>query len=169
MEIAEIIGIDEEDLHGFMRVFPNMWEHEKPLFSPEITLVVNKYGETEEFIFGVYIYTLGSCVLAMFLEYQREFATAIFEIHGFCFDSYGMKRDFQFGENRVKDIILRNAGKDYKLFSTIPLGGIFTCPKCRAQYTLRSLRVSPEGKVYCQNCGRLVKFSKEEEESENSD
>jgi len=166
MEIAEILGIDEEDLHGFMRVFPNMWDHNKPIFWPEITLIINKIGETEDLLFGVYLYRTGGCVLTIFLEYQRELSTAIFEIQGFCIDSWEKQKGFQFGERRVKEIILSNAGKNYKLFSTIPPGGIFTCPNCRAQYTFRSLKVSPQGEVECQNCGRFVIFTRNENELE---
>ncbi len=165
METAEILGIDEEDLHGFMAVLTNIWEHDKPIFFPELKLTLSKYGETPELLFGVYIYSVGACIIVAFLEYQRELSTAIFEIHGFCSDVYDRPRgEFQYGEKRLSDIIMKNAGKDYKAFSTIPPGGLFICPKCKAQYTFRSMKVSAEGQVECQNCGRLVNFSSDEEE-----
>ncbi|MFW9974797.1 MAG: MJ0042-type zinc finger domain-containing protein [Candidatus Thorarchaeota archaeon] len=165
MESAEILGIDEEDLHGFMEVLPNIWEYEKPIFFPELKLTLSKFGETPELLFGVYIYSVGGCIIVAFLEYQREFTTAIFEIHGFCSDVWDRPRaEFQFGEKRLRDIIMKNAGKDYKAFSSIPPGGLFVCPNCRAQYTFRSMKVSADGKVECQNCGRLVGFRNDEEQ-----
>lgn len=108
MEIAEILGIDEEDLHGFMRVFPNMWDYDKPIFWPE------------DLLFGIPI-----------REFLQKLTYSVLEAH-------------------VKKGIYADSRK------------LFICPKCGAQYLLRALQVTEDGKVTCQNCDGLFSPIKSE-------
>jgi hypothetical protein len=159
LETAEILGIDEEDLHGFIRALPNLWEQTKRSFEPGIQLMLQKLGDTEDILFGVYIFSNMGRQLIIFMEYQRDIAAAIFEIHGFQPNVWGSNISNSYGEQRMRKIIEGSEGGDFKAFSAVPEGGIFICPNCGAQYSLRVLKISSDGRIECQNCGKFVSHS----------
>ncbi|MFW9807136.1 MAG: hypothetical protein ACFFFK_10450 [Candidatus Thorarchaeota archaeon] len=158
MEIAEIQGIDEEDLFGYIRALPNFWEQTKRIFEPGIELILQKIGDTEDILLGVFIFSHYRGQIVIFMEYQRDIRTAIFEIHGYQINQWGTFVESKSSENRLRRIIENSADGDFKAFSAIPEGGIFVCPNCRAQYSLRVLKITKDGKIECQNCGKFVEY-----------
>ena len=119
MEIAELRDIDEEDLHGYIRALPNFWEQVKRAFEPGIELILQKIGDTEDILFGVYIFSNYGGQIIIFLEYQRDIRTAIFEIHGYQANQWGKIDASKHQEQRLRRIIENSADGDFKAFSAI--------------------------------------------------
>ena len=77
MEMAEIVGIEEEELLGFIRSFPYLWEKDRGSYAPDLKPLIQRLGDTDEILFGVYLYTTGQRQITIFMEYQ------IFALNGY--------------------------------------------------------------------------------------
>ncbi|MHA2383715.1 MAG: hypothetical protein ACXACT_14160, partial [Candidatus Thorarchaeota archaeon] len=150
----ELVGIEEEELYAFIRALPNRWEQESGTFDPSMTLLLHRYHESESSVFGVNLYKMGYFLLTLFVEYYRNSGLAIIEVHVLLRGSPQPKM-----EQKIRNIILNVTEKDLERLAAIPRGGVFICPFCQAQYSLRVLKIEEDGRIKCQNCGRLIDLS----------
>ncbi len=162
METATIKDIDKDRLLALLDSFPKLWNKDKSILDAKLTSLLDKSGETNEFFFAVSHFTMGNALLIVFVEFQRQLGTAVFEIHGYIVSIEGIQGRNQFAEQKMRDIILGHAGEPFSTLSTISEDRIFECPDCKAKYALRTMRISSDGRIECQNCGRLVYFELED-------
>ncbi|MHA2146939.1 MAG: hypothetical protein ACXAB0_15950 [Candidatus Thorarchaeota archaeon] len=148
MRTAELVGIEEEELYAFIRALPNRWEQESGTFDPSMTLLLH-------------LYKMGYFLLTLFVEYYRNSGLAIIEVHVLLRGSPQPKI-----EQKIRNIILNVTEKDLERLAAIPRGGVFICPFCQAQYSLRVLKIEEDGRIKCQNCGRLIDFSSKSSDNE---
>jgi len=109
LEMVEIADMDEETVLGFIKSIPSRWNKGKSILKSSLHLLLTRLGETDEVLFGVYIFS-SDTMIAIFLEYHRGTRTAIFEIRGFSYRLYyGDEVDhFFFGnEKRMKEVIFQ--------------------------------------------------------------
>lgn len=162
METATIKDIDKDSLVAFLDSFPELWNKDKSILEAGLTSLLHKYGETDELFFSVSHFTMGNGLLIVFVEFQRQLGTADFEIHGYMVSTEGIRGRHQFAEQKMRDIILGYDGEPFSTLSTISDDRMFECPSCKAKYVLRTMRISSDGRIECQNCGRLVYFELED-------
>jgi hypothetical protein len=148
LRTAELVGIEEEELYAFIRALPNRWEQESGTFDPSMTLLLH-------------LYKMGYFLLTLFVEYYRNSGLAIIEVHVLLRGSPQPKI-----EQKIRNIILNVTEKDLERLAAIPRGGVFICPFCQAQYSLRVLKIEEDGRIKCQNCGRLIDFSSKSSDNE---
>ncbi|MGY5864432.1 MAG: hypothetical protein RTV41_07490 [Candidatus Thorarchaeota archaeon] len=101
---------------------------------------------------------MGFLLLALLVEYNRKSGLAIIEVnvlHG------GIPQPKI--EQKIRDIFIRVTEKNLERLLAVPKSGIFVCPVCDAQYSLRVLKATEDGKIECQNCGRFIDFLTPEE------
>ena len=113
MEMVEISDVDEEAVLSFIKSIPRRWNKGKSVFKSSLHLLLSRLGETDEVLFGVYIFS-SDTMIAIFLEYHRETKTAIFEIRGFSYRLYygdDVDHFFLGNEKRMKEVILENLDK----------------------------------------------------------
>ncbi len=158
METATIKEIDKDRLYALIKAFPDLWNKDKPLLDPGLIPLLDKYGETDELFFGVYLFAVVRGLLTVFVEYQRTQSTATFEIHGYIITGNGIEGRHQYAEQKLRDIILGHAGEAFTKLTAISKDRIFECPSCKAKYSLMTMKMSSDGRIECQNCGRLVDF-----------
>ena len=160
MEMAELVEIEEEELLAFIRSIPNLWEQDRKTFSPDLMMLLERLGDTDEILFGVCLFATGANQVSVFLEYQRDTSSAVFEIHCFGLDAWGNVDRVTYPEKKIRDIIRRSSDGNFSSFVAIPPSGVFICPNCEAQYALKALKMTEAGHVKCQNCGKWIDFSK---------
>jgi len=162
METATIKDIDKDRLLVLLDSFPKLWNKNKSILDAKLTSLLHKSGETDELFFAVSHFTMGNGLLIVFVDFQRKLGTAVFEVHGYILSVEGIRGRNQFAEQKMRDIILGHAGEPFSTLSTIAEDEMFECPDCKAKYALKTMRISSDGRIECQNCGRLVHFELED-------
>jgi predicted Zn finger-like uncharacterized protein len=161
METIEIFGIEEERLLGILSTLPNLWKERKDSLGSSLELLFDKFGNKDDLLFAVQAFTHpGSTTMIVLLtEYLRDLQTAAFIIYAYDFNVVGGVRNATWSGRRLRDILEDCIEVDLSAFSRLRGDEIFVCPKCSAQYRLRAMRITRDGRVECQNCGRIVEYS----------
>ncbi len=162
METIEISGMKEENLLGILGTLPNLWNARKGSFEPSLNLLFDKFGNKDNLLFVVQTFTQssGSIVITLLTEYLRDLETAKFIIYAYDLNVVGGVTEALWSGRRLRDILEDFIDIDLSVFSNLRGDEIFVCPKCSAQYRLRAMRITRDGRVECQNCGKIVEYSK---------
>ncbi|MFX1578923.1 MAG: hypothetical protein ACFFBJ_04695 [Promethearchaeota archaeon] len=168
METATIYEIEIDNLKELIQSFPNLWPKDKWMLDSGMLLLLGKSGESNESYFAMHLFSVPHGLLAVFMEYQKETMKATFDIHGYTIACNQIQGRAQYTEQRVRDFILGYEGEAFHKLSAEFNDEIFECPECCAKYSLGTLRMSSDGRIECQNCGRLVHFEIEDQELNDS-
>ena len=162
METIEIFGIKEENLLGILGTLPNLWNAKKGSSEPSLKLLFDKFGNKNELLFVVQAFThpSSSIMITLLTEYLRDLETAKFIIYAYDLNVVGGVAEALWSGRRLRDILEGFVDIDLSVFSHLRGDEIFVCPKCSAQYRLRAMRITRDGRVECQNCGKIVEYSK---------
>jgi predicted Zn finger-like uncharacterized protein len=161
METIEIFGIGEEKLMGILNTLPSLWKQRKETLNPSLELLFDKFGNKEDLLFAVQAYThpASSIVIVLLTEYLRDLETASFVIYAYNLNPFGGVSEATWSSRRLRDILEDCIEVDLSAFSHMKGDEIFVCPKCSARYRLRAMRITRDGRVECQNCGRIVEYT----------
>jgi DNA-directed RNA polymerase subunit RPC12/RpoP len=157
METIEIFEISEEKLMGILNTLPSLWKERKEFLEPSLKLLFEKFGNKDDLLFAVQAFTGPSSIIALLTEYLRDLETASFVIYAYDLSGGGVTEAIR-SETRLRDILEDYIEVDFSAFSHLKGDEIFVCPKCSARYRLRTLRLTRDGRVECQNCGRIVEY-----------
>jgi DNA-directed RNA polymerase subunit RPC12/RpoP len=158
METIEIFGIGEEKLLGILKLLPSLWKEKRGFLDPSLELLFDKIGEKDNLLFAVHAFVNpgSSTVVVLLTEYLRDLETASFVIYAYNLMS-GASENIWSGR-RLRDILEDCIEIDFSAFSQLKGDEIFVCPRCSARYRLRTMRLTRDGRVECQNCGRIVEY-----------
>jgi len=162
METIEIFEIKEERLLGFLGALPNLWNARKRSLEPPLKLLFDKFGSKDNLLFVVQAFThdSGPVMIILLTEYMRDLETARFIIHAYDMNAVRGITEALWSCRRLRDILEDLVEYDLSVFSHLKGDEIFVCPKCSAQYRLRAMRITKDGRVGCQNCGKIVEYTK---------
>jgi hypothetical protein len=161
MEALELYDIDEDEIKGLLHHIPEVWKKNSSFFDTGLTLVFKSFGEHDNLLFGVHIFSHGNGAVMFIIltEYFRDSRIAVFNINARHITGWFSPSDHNKGEIKLRQIL---EGLTYEELEHYSIVGkhidddqIFICPNCRAQYMMRVLRVSDDGRIECQNCRRL--------------
>ena len=159
-ETIELHDIDEMQFKAIMQKLHIFYGQRKSWYQSGVTPVFQKFGETDELLYGVHVF-VGSDNRTIYLvlsEYYRGSQMAMININSSHYTGI-----FGRTENRNGEIMLREAleAVTYEELDSYvneiiiqEQDVIFNCPNCRAQYKMRALRISDDGRVECANCAK---------------
>ena len=161
METIALHDIDEDEMRSLLKYFPEIWKKNSGFFDTGLTPIFSNFGESEDLLFGVHIFTYGNgAVLFIVLtEYIRESRVATFNINARHITGFFSPSSHKKGEVKLREILENLTYDELEEFAIVGQNleddSIFICPNCGAQYLLRVLRVSVDGRTECQNCKSL--------------
>lgn len=160
VETIEIFGIDEERLLGILYTLPSLWNSGKGALDPSLELLFDKYGNKDNLLFAVqvFIHPHSSVMITLFTEYLRDIETASFVIYAYDLSIAGGANEALWSARQLRDILEAFVDVDLSTFSHLRGDEIFACPKCAAHYRLRTMRITRDGRIECQNCGKIVEY-----------
>jgi transcription initiation factor IIE alpha subunit len=166
MEIIVLHDISEEQLKGILNFMPEIWKKNSGFFDTGLTPIFKNFGESDDLLFGVHIFSHGNgAVLFIILtEYMRDSRMATFNINSRHITGWFGVSSHKKGEIKLREILEDLTYDELDEFATVGQhledDSIFICPNCKAQYHMKVLRVSVDGRTECQNCKGL--FSPDE-------
>ncbi len=161
MESIALHDLDENELKGILNFFPEIWKKNSGFFDTGLSPVFSHFGETEDLLFGVHIFThgKGAILFIILTEYIRESRVATFNINARHITGWFSPSSNKKGEVKLRAMLENLTYEQLEEFATVGQhfedDRIFICPNCNAQYALRVLRVSIDGRTECQNCKTL--------------
>ncbi|MFW9768500.1 MAG: hypothetical protein ACFFF9_10025 [Candidatus Thorarchaeota archaeon] len=161
METIALCDVDEDEVKGILYFFPKIWQKDSSIFDAGFFSIFNKFGESEDLLFGVNVFYHGNAtrVVIILSEYMRESRTATFTINVKQVVGIFAPCDDEKGEEKIKSMLENLTYEQLKEFAVsvrhLEDDRLFLCPICGAQYRMRVLHVSADGRIECQNCGRL--------------
>ncbi|MFW9957509.1 MAG: hypothetical protein ACFFCT_05525 [Candidatus Odinarchaeota archaeon] len=160
LETIDIFGIEEEKLLDLLAALPNLWNNRKGVFESSLELLFSKFSDKDNLLFAVHTFSLGSSreIAILLTEYLRNLGAASFIIYAYEMRGVSGATESRYSTRRLRDILEDCIDVDFEALSNLRGGDIFVCPKCSAQYRLRTLRFTRDGFVECQNCGQLVEY-----------
>lgn len=166
VQMAELIGIDEEDLRGFLISIPNLWNERTRFLEPWIELLASNFVDCEHILASTHVFITHTGFAVLFTEYLRDIGAATFKIHAYwpSFNSFSVYENL---ERRLMDMIMEYEDKDMSSFREIANFRIFVCPNCHAQYSFRVLLMRDDGLIQCQNCGKFVHVNESDSDKES--
>ena len=161
METLELYDIDEYQLRGLLHEIPELWKENSGFFGTTLKPVFQNFGELDNLIFGVHVFSHanGTWILIVLTEYLRDARIASFNISARNLVGwFGPSADKK-GEIKFREILEKLTYEELEMFSVEnqyqESDVIFVCPNCSAQYLMRVLRVTRDGRIECQNCSAL--------------
>jgi hypothetical protein len=160
-ETIQLHELDELELRALLGNLHKIHDNQKSFFEPGLTPIFQNYGELEDLIFGVHIFSQrnGSIVYIILSDYLNETRIATININCVYVAGIFSPSANKKGEIRLREMLenlTHDELKEYTMkYTHHDSSEIFICPSCGAQYLLRVLRVSEAGKVECQNCQAL--------------
>jgi len=92
-------------------------------------------------------------------EYIRDARTASVNINSFHLAGWSGHSRYIRGEAMIREFLVSLTYAELEAHTRKGIYAdsreVFICPKCGAQYLLRALQVTDDGKVTCQNCDGL--------------
>lgn len=160
METIEIFGIEEDRLLGILNTLPSLWNSRKEFLEPSLELLFDKYGNKDNLLFAVqvFVHPQSSVMITVLTEYLRDIETASFVIYAYNLNVVSGVNESLWSARRLRDILEELIDVDLSQFSHLKGDEIFVCPKCAARYRLRAMRITRDGRVECQNCGKIVEY-----------
>ena len=161
METIALHDLDEEELKGILDFLPEIWKKNSGFFDTGLTPIFRNFGESEDLLFGVHIFTHGNgaVLLIILTEYIRDSRVATFNINARSITGLFGPSSYKKGEVKLREILEGLTYEDLEEFVIVGQhlddDSIFICPSCKAQYHMRVLRVSADGRTECQNCKKL--------------
>lgn len=158
MEIVELYDIDEAGLRGLLHEIPTIWKKNSVFFDTGLTPFFQNIGELETLIIGVHIFSHGNGarIFIILTEYLRDARIATFNINARSTTGWLGSTSYKKGETKFREMLEKLTYEEIERFSIEnqhqESKETFVCPNCRAQYLLRVLQVTEDGKIVCQNC-----------------
>jgi Zn ribbon nucleic-acid-binding protein len=164
MQSAEIIGLNEIELRGFLNSLPELWNARKRFFQSGISPILSNYVVTDKILASTHIFSSSNSLFVLFTEFLKEIGAATFKIHAYM-SGLGFPSLNEWAEIRFREIIVEFSERDMSSFREAAFLAVFTCPICGALYSFRSLKKTEDGLFECQNCGKLVRVKEPEAET----
>lgn len=160
METINIFDIQEDDLLGILNSLPNLWNSKKTRSEPSLDLLFDKYGDKDNLLFVVQAFThpYSNVMIVLLTEYLSDLKAASFIIYAYDLNLVGGARESLWSGRRLRDILEDCIDIDLGAFSHLRGDEIFVCPLCSARYRLKAMRITRDGQVECQNCGKIVEY-----------
>lgn len=162
MQELELHDIDENEYRALFHEIPNLWKKNSGFFDMGLGEIFGTFGESNNLVFGVHIYIRGnySQLFIVLTEYLRETRTATFRINVVPITRVAFEQSREAAEVRFRQILEKLTYEELETFAIFNQyqgsDEVFVCPKCKARYMMRTLKVSEDGKVQCQNCLALI-------------
>ena len=166
MQSAELIGLNEVELRGFLNAIPNLWNGSTRFLETGIDLIMSNFIDSERLLTCTHLFFSNNFFIILFTEYLKEVGAATFKIYAYMPWFAGFSSNERL-EARLMKLILDYSDKDMSSFRELAFLKIFICPLCSAQYSYRSLKMREDGFVQCQNCGIFVSVKKTESDLED--
>jgi predicted RNA-binding Zn-ribbon protein involved in translation (DUF1610 family) len=161
METLELYDIDEEQLRGLLHEIPAIWKKNSGFFDTGLKPVFKNFGELDNLIFGVHLFSHanGARIFIILTEYLRDARIASFNINVRNTTGWLAPTVHKSGELKFREMLEKLTYEELDLFSVEnqyqESDEIFICPSCGAQYLMRVLRITSDGRIECQNCNAL--------------
>lgn len=161
METLELYDIDENHLRGLLHEIPAIWKRNSGFLDTGLTLVFYNFGEMDNLIFGVHVFSNanGARIFVILTEYLKDARIASFNINVRNATGWFAPSVHKSSELKFREMLEKLTYEDLDLFSVETQfqesDEIFVCPNCSAQYLLKVLRITRDGRIECQNCQRL--------------
>jgi predicted RNA-binding Zn-ribbon protein involved in translation (DUF1610 family) len=165
VQSAELIGLDEIELRGFLNSLPELWNSRKRFFQSGIDQILSNYVVTDKILASTHIFSLSNTLIVLFTEYFKEIGAATFKIHAYA-TLLGFPTLSEWTEIRLREIIMEFSEQDMSAYRENAFSVIFTCPLCGAHYSFHVLKKSEDGLYECQNCGKFVDVEEPKSESD---
>jgi RNase P subunit RPR2 len=164
VQIAELIGIDETELRGFLDSIPNLWNAKTRLLKRGIDLLLSNSVDCEHILASTHIFNIATGCIVLLTEYLKDVGAATFKIYAYqpWLASFSTNETV---ERRFMNMIMEYSDKDMASFREFANLRVFICPICHAQYSFRVLLIRDDGLVQCQNCGKFVHVTQPHSES----
>ena len=157
-ETIQLHEIDENELRVLLANLHKIHDNRKSFFAAGLTPVFQNFGELEELIFGVHIFSQGhgSIIFIILSEYLKDTRIATINITGTYVSGMFSPSANKKGEIQIRELLENLTHEELEEYVVQYMyhksGEIFICPNCSAQYMMRVLRVSKTEQVECQNC-----------------
>lgn len=161
METIALHEISESEMRALLQYLPELWKKNSSFFDIGIKPIFDSFGETENLVFGVHIFSHGngSILYIILTEYLKDTCVASFNINGRHITGWFSPSVNKKGETKLRELLENLTYDELEEFAAVGQNledeSIFICPNCKAQYLLRVLRVTEEGRTECQNCKHL--------------
>jgi hypothetical protein len=159
LQELELYDIDESQYIALLNEIPNLWEKNTSFYQSSLKPVFKSFNDFETLVFGVHIFKYGSSstILVVLSEYIRDAKLAVFNFTATTITGVFSPTDYKSGEIKFAKMLEEITYEDLeRITQQHDTNEVFVCPVCKAQYAKRVLRVTPDGKVECQNCLALV-------------
>jgi len=160
LELLELYDIDEPELRSLLHEIPTIWRKNNSIFDSGLTPFFSNIGELETLIIGVHIFTHGNGahLFIILTEYLKDARIATFNINAKSTTGWFGPTSYKKGEIKFREMLENLTYEEIETFSIEnqyqESDEIFICPNCSAQYFMRILQVTKNGRVVCQNCNR---------------
>jgi predicted RNA-binding Zn-ribbon protein involved in translation (DUF1610 family) len=161
METIALHDISESEMRALLQYLPELWKKNSGFFDTGIKQIFSNFGETENTEFGVHIFSHrnGSLLIIILSEYLRDTSVASFNINGRYITGWFSPSANIKGEMKLREILENLTYGELEEYAVagqhLEDDSVFICPDCGAQYLLRVLRVTIDGRTECQNCKHL--------------
>ncbi len=160
-ETLELFDLEENEFKAILNNLESIYSTKKSWYDTGLQLIFKNFGDLDELMFGVHVFSQGQglSISIILSEYDRDTKCSTFNISSIYLSGLSAYSTFKKGETKIKEAL---QGLTFEELDAYTKQGvyegsdeIFQCPHCNAQYRLRVLRVTEDGKVECQNCGVL--------------
>lgn len=158
LQELELLDIDESEYRAMFHEIPELWRKSSGLFDLGLNELFGSFAELADHIFGVHLYyhPSSSMLFVILTEYLKDTRVAVFRINAVTTIRTIPKKSQKEAEVRFGKMLEKLTYEDLEMYSVanqyLESDEIFVCPKCKARYMMRTLGVSADGKIQCQNC-----------------
>ncbi len=160
-ETVELFDLEENEFKTILNNLGSIYSTKKNWYEAGLDPIFKNFGELDELMFGVHLFSQGQGISISIIlsEYNRDTKCSIFNISSIYMSGLSAYSTFKKGEIKIKEALQGLTFEELEAYTRQGVyegsNEIFQCPHCNAQYRLRVLRVTEDGKVECQNCGVL--------------
>ncbi|TFF95641.1 hypothetical protein EU546_02930 [Candidatus Thorarchaeota archaeon] len=149
-------SLDIDVLRNALDRLGGLYEMKKGILTQGIKPAFSKVGKSKDYELGLYVYYIRQTgVLIVLFERDPSSGRVVVQVSAREVGAWtwSQMRDAP----KVEETAMAALDEDVQAKRHLPTdGGTFSCPSCHAVYTCSNLRLSDDGRVQCQNCGRWV-------------
>ena len=160
MELIELYDIDEAEYRSLLHEIPTIWKKNSSFFDTGLNPWFSNIGELDNLIIGVHIFSHGNGaqMFIILTEYLRDARIATFNINARTTTGWLGPTSYGKGEIKFREMLEKLTYDEIEKFSIEnqyqESDEIFICPNCKAQYFMRVLQITEDGRMVCQNCNK---------------
>lgn len=121
METIALHDLDEDEMRSLLHHFPDIWKKNSRFFDTGLTPVFGNFGDSEDLVFGVHIFTHGNGVVLFIIltEYLRETRVATFNINARGITGLFSPSSHKKGEVKLREILEGLTYEDLEEFAIV--------------------------------------------------